>query len=252
VKAYITPNAPISEQQMVRMGWLGLAALIWILFKPAIMPNPLDIILSIPNLWNDGGLRDALITSFVTNVQAIVVSAAISLPLAWLSRVPIIRPLAEGIAKLRFLSPAIFFIILLFMLGSPHAVKIAMLVLGESFFLMTSMVNVVQGIPASSFDEATVLRMSPWQSTWYVVVRGTLHQALEAIRDNTAMGWSMLMMVEGFLRSEGGIGVLMLNQERYMKFDNVYGIALSVLVVGIGQDLGLRWLRGALCPHTKL
>lgn len=249
----ITPNGVASESiaTSIKLGLLALGVILWIMFKPLVMPNPYEIIISLPNLWFDG-LQDALLTSFWTATQAILISSAISLPIAYLCRVPLVRPIADAISQLRFLSPAVFFLILLFIFGKPHLVKIGMLVLGETFFLVTSMVNTVLAIPDDAFDEAKVLRMDDWTAVWYVIVRGTLADAIKAIRDNAAIGWGMLTMVEGFLRSEGGIGVMVANQERYMHFDSVYGIALVVLLVGKGQDYLLRMLEAYACPHTTL
>ena len=251
---YVTPNAvvPSGASAWLRMGWLLIGCLAWTTFKPAVFPGIAEIAAAIPTLWLGGEFRDALTTSFTTNIIALIISSMLALPLAYLSRVPACRPLALAVSQLRFLSPAIFFLVLLFLLKDSIKVKVAMLVLGETFFLATTMINVVQGIPNEAFDEARVLRMDEWKATYYVVIRGTLHNALEAIRDNAAIGWSMLMMVEGIIRSQGGLGVLMLNQERYMRFDIIWAIAISVLLVGIAQDMGLRWLRGEVCPHTKL
>lgn len=249
-----TPNATITPdvRMAIWIGWIVLALVGWTLARPAIFPDPWEVLQALPGLWASEGLGQALTTSFTVNIQAIVLSTLIALPVAYVSRVPVFEPLVRVLSQLRFLSPAVFFLVLLFMLGSGRGVKIGMLVLGETFFLVTTMANAVQGIPESAFDDARVLRMSEWTATWYVAVRGTLAQALEAVRDNAAIGWSMLMMVEGVIRSEGGLGVLLLNQERYMRFEAVYGIALVVLVVGLTQDFLLRELRTALCPHTKL
>lgn len=249
-----TPNAGVPSGTLagIRVGWVLVALGIWLALLPPILPKPLEVLQAFPTLISEDGLLAALAKSFTTNIKALVVSAAIALPVAYLSRVPLFRPLGQFISQLRFLSPAMFFLVLLLIVKTPSKVKLAMLVLGEVFFLTTTMVNAVMNIPEESFDEARVLRMSEWVATWYVVVRGTLATALEAIRDNAAIGWGMVMMVEGFVRSEGGVGVLMLNQEKYFHFDKVYGIAIAVLVVGIAQDLALRWLRGEVCPHTRL
>lgn len=253
-RTLVTPNAEVSKDISVylRLGWLVCAILAWTSLRPAVMPDVWQVIGSLPRLWTENGLGEALQSSLFTNIKALTISIVIAMPLAYLSRVPLVRPIAQAVSQLRFLSPAVFFMVLLFALGSASSVKVGMLVLAEVFFLTTTMVNAIQNIPDDAFDEARVLRMSDWVSVWYVVVRGTLHIALEAIRDNAAIGWSMVMMVEGFIRSEGGVGVLLLNQERYLKFDAVYGIALTVLLVGITQDWLLRELRGYLCPHTKL
>jgi NitT/TauT family transport system permease protein len=190
-------------------------------------------------------------TSFTTNLQAIVLSTIISLPLAYLSLTPIVRPVALGISKLRFLSPAVFFLVLLFVTSSGHQVKVVMLSLGEAFFLVTTMIGVVESIPSDDFDDARTLRMDEWKVTWYVVIRGTIPQAIDAVRDNAAMGYSMLMMVEGLVRSEGGLGVLILNQEKHMNFSMIYAIALVILLVGLAQDFVLVWIRNGFCPYAE-
>jgi NitT/TauT family transport system permease protein len=250
----ITPNAevPSGASTLIRIGWLVIAALAWTILKPTVFPGVITIAQAIPTLWLGDDFGPALRGSFGTNITALLISALLALPISYLSRVPAVRPFAMAVSQLRFLSPAIFFLVLLFLLKDGGKVKVAMLVLGETFFLATTMINAVQGIPTEAFDEARVLRMNEWKATYYVVVRGTLHTALEAIRDNAAIGWSMLMMVEGIIRSQGGLGVLMLNQERYMRFDIIWAIAASVLIVGIAQDWALKELRGAVCPHTKL
>lgn len=93
---------------------------------------------------------------------------------------------------------------------------------------------------------------SAWVVTWYVVVRGTWDQALDAIRDNEAMGWGMLMMVEGIVRSEGGIGVLLIDNSKYRDFPAVYALALAVLLMGLVQDWALTAVKQAWCPYAAM
>jgi NitT/TauT family transport system permease protein len=247
-----TPNESVSENTswIIIGGWVVLWLGYWTLLKPTVFPTPFEVLGELPDLWFQEGLGQELITSFTVNLEALVLSALISLPLAYLSLTPLIRPIALAISKLRFLSPAVFFLLLLFATNNGHQVKVLMLTLGETFFLVTTVVGVVGTIPSDVFDDARTLRMNEWTVTWYVVIRGTVAQALDAIRDNAAMGWSMLMMVEGFVRSEGGVGVLILNQERHMNFAVIYAVALAVVIVGLLQDAVLVWIRRTLCPYA--
>jgi NitT/TauT family transport system permease protein len=87
---------------------------------------------------------------------------------------------------------------------------------------------------------------------WEVVIRGTADQALEALRQNAAMGWMMLTMVEGVVRSEGGIGAMMLNENKHLQLDAVFALIGVVLVVGVVQDAALAWLRRTVCPWAEL
>lgn len=253
MSAAVTPNAPLPRAHAgaITAGWALLVLVAWTLWRPVLLPGPVSVVTSWPALWSQGGLGQALATSFATNLEAVGISALIALPIAYASRVPIVRPVALALAKLRFLSPAVFFMVLLFALRDAHTLKLGMLVLGISSYLLTSMVTVVQGLPDTSFDEARLLRMDEWKATWYVVVRGTLPQAIDALRDNAAMGWSMLMMVEGLVRGEGGVGVLLLEQEKYFNLAAVYAIALAILAGGLLQDTAWRALRAWLCPYQE-
>lgn len=249
-----TPNEPIGRELAgaVLWLWVGVATVIWIVFKPVIFPAPWDVAQAFPALWFERGLGQELLASLRINVEALVVSTVIALPLAYVSRVALAAPVAGGLSKLRFLSPAVFFVPLVFLTTSGHQLKVAMLVMGEAWFLLTTMLGVVATIPADAFDDARTLRMGEWTVTWYVVVRGTLAQALWAIRDNAAMGWGMLMMVEGIVRSEGGVGVLLIDASKYREFAVVYALALTVLAAGLLQDSGLAWVARAACPYAAM
>lgn len=253
IKTICTPNQHVALRTtgLIIAGWVVLWLGWWTAFKPAIFPNPLGVVNAFPALWMEKGLGQDLLSSFTVNLEAIALSIILSLPLAYFSKTPIVRPLAQALSKLRFLSPAVFFMLLVFMTSSGHAVKVAMLTLGESFFLVTTMMNVVDEIPDYKLDDARTLQMSEWQVTWYVVMRGTMAQALEAIRDNMAMGWAMLMMVEGIVRNEGGVGVLLMNQQRVLNLADVYAIAAAVIVVGLGQDYAIGWATRAVCPWME-
>lgn len=252
VKAACTPNEVTRDAWAILAAWVVVCLGYWAWAKPVMLPSLPDVLGALPGLWWEEGLGPALASSWVVNVEALALSTAVSLPLAYLSRTPVVRPLAVGLSKLRFLSPAVFFLVLIFLASSGHQVKLLMLALGESFFLVTTMTNVVAAIPADQFDDARTLRMSEWQATWYVVVRGTLPQALDAVRDNAAMGWSMLTMVEGIVRSEGGVGVLLLNNQHHMNLAEVSAIAAVVVAVGLTQDAAIGWFRRGACPWASI
>lgn len=248
----LTPNEILQsawEPWFIVTFWYALWIALWEMFRPVIFPSPWDVFNAFPALWMQDGLGDALLSSLTVASEALVLSAAISLPLAYLCRVPAIRPLARAVAQLRFLSPAVFFLMLLLLASNGHIVKVLMLTMGETFFLVTSMIDIVDAIPNERFDDCRTLRMSEWQATWYTVVRGTLSQAIQAIRANNAMGFASLMMVEGIVRSEGGVGVMILNNEKHMEFASLWAIATAILLVGLGMDFLISLSQLVICPY---
>lgn len=253
-RAAITPNEHVSRRDVfvIMAGWCAVWLAYWTLARPLVFPSPLDVLWAFPDLWLTQGLGQELWASWLVNLDALVLSCAVALPLAYLSRTPAVAPLAAGASKLRFLSPAVFFLPLLFIAPSGHALKILMLTSGMVFFLLTSMLDVVATIPSEKFDDARTLRMSEWQATYYVVVRGTVDQLLDQLRNNAAMGWSLLMMVEGIVRSEGGIGVMLIDQSKHWSFADAWAIAIAVVIVGLAQDWLLTGLKQAACPWATL
>lgn len=250
----LTPNDAVSRRTAlsILVWWMVAWLAYWSLFRPAIFPSPLDVLAAVPDLWFRDGLGQQMATSWWVNAEALVLSTALALPVAYLSRVPAVAPIAVMLSKVRFLSPAVFFLILLWVTSDGHAMKVWMLTLGEVFFLLTTAVTTVQAIPAERFDDARTLRMGEWLVTWYVVVRGTLADLLAAIRDNAAMGWCAVMYVESMVRSEGGVGVMLLNQGKFFNFGAFYAVALAIILVGVGQDYLLGAIRRAACPYADL
>jgi len=66
------------------------------------------------------------------------------------------------------------------------------------------------------------------------------------------MGWMMLTMVEGISRSEGGIGALLLNQNKHFHLEAVFAIQLSILIIGLFQDYMLGVAKKFICPYADL
>ncbi|MEO5728876.1 MAG: ABC transporter permease subunit, partial [Byssovorax sp.] len=119
-------------------------------------------------------------------------------------------------------------------------------------FFVTSMAQVVIEIPRAEFDHMRVLGSSELRIFWEVVVRGTLDKALDVLRQNLAMGWAMITMVEGISRAEGGIGALILNQNKHFMLAEVYAILLVILVLGLTMDYAMGALTNVLCPHAAM
>jgi NitT/TauT family transport system permease protein len=162
------------------------------------------------------------------------------------------RPFVEFCSKARFFSMAGFVTMFTLAFGGGHGLKVALLTFGMTVFFVTSMSAVVAGIPRSEWDQARSLRMSPWRMVWEIVVLGKADEAFEVLRQNAAIGWMTLTLVEGLVRSEGGIGGILLTQSKYRHWDAVFAIQLTVLLVGIFQDRFIVYLKRVFCPYAFL
>ena len=59
-------------------------------------------------------------------------------------------------------------------------------------------------------------------------------------------------MVEGISRSEGGVGALLLNQNKHFHLAEVFAIQLLILTVGLLQDFAIGIGKRLLCPWAHI
>ncbi len=252
VQEALTPNGRVSK----RVHWiLGLGTLIVLLgawtFRPTFLPSIPEVVEAFPRLI-DQGLIEQLFVSLTTNLQAIFITCVLTIPLAYLTVLPAIRPLVRALSKGRFLGITGFVILFTLVFGGGHALKVALLVFGLGVFLITSLYDIVEAIPREEFDHARTLRLGNWGAVVEVVILGHLDAVIDAIRQNAAMGWVMLTMVEGLVRFEGGLGAMMLAEDKHIKLDAVFAIQSIVLLIGIIQDWSFVGIRKVLCPYASL
>jgi NitT/TauT family transport system permease protein len=247
------PNKVVSRNTvrwLVTFQLLMLVA-IWVFSPTVFLPKPGEVFQSLHDLWFEG-LGSELITSFYLNLQAIALSAILSLLLAYATVIPFFRPIVALLSKLRFLSMVGLTFFFTLMATTGHELKLFLLVFSVAVFFVTGMAEVVAAIPKETFDLARTLRMGEWRVVYEVVVLGQADKAFEVLRQNAAMGWMMLTMVEGISRSEGGVGAMLLNQNKHFHLSAVFAIQLTILVLGLGQDYAIGLLRKICCPYAEL
>lgn len=246
------PNGHVSKRAHWAIGGATVALLLvaWSL-RPAFLPGPSDVLHAYPALM-DQGLMEQMFVSLTVNFQALAITCFLTLPLAYLTVLPAVRPFVRVLSKTRFLGLTGFVVLFTLLFGGGHWLKVSLLVFGMGVFLITSLYDIVEAIPREEFDHARTLRLGSWGSILEVVVLGRLDYVLDAVRQNAAMGFVMLTMVEGLVRFEGGLGAMMLAEDKHIKLDAVFALQALVLLIGVAQDWGLRAVRRVFCPYADL
>jgi NitT/TauT family transport system permease protein len=254
IAALFLPNRVVSPAVMriLIVVQAAVALAIWWSAPFKVLPRPDEVVRALATLWRVQGLSWEVITSLSLNLQAIAWTIVISLLLSYLTVIPFFRPIAAAVSKGRFLGLIGLTLIFTLMIGGGHALKLALLVFGMSVFFVTSMAAVIQELPREAFDHARSLGMSEFRIVWEVVVLGTAADAFEVLRQNAAIGWMMLTMVEGISRAQGGLGAMLLNQNKHFHLAEVFAIQLLILAIGILQDYAIGALRRICCPYADL
>lgn len=229
-----------------------IALLVWFLSQSPLLPTPIEIVQAFGRLTREENMIQELWTSMALSLEAMLYATFFSLLIAYATVVPFFRPLAFLVSKFRFLTLVGLSFVFTLMTHSGHSLKVWLLVFGITVFFVTSMVGVVQTVSRNELNHARTLRMSEWQVVWEVIILGRIDVVFDVIRQNFAIAWALLTLVEGIVRSEGGVGVLLLNQNKHFRIDAVFAIQLAILLVGIALDYGIGFLKRLFCPYATL
>lgn len=229
---------------------LGYGAWVYAHAQNPVIPTLPEVGRAWVTLVNQG-LVNRLVESLTLNLEALALSSVISIGLAYLSVVPMIAPFARIVALLRFLGfTGISFVFGLY--AEQRTLQVLMLTFGIMTFFTTSMLAVVGGASQDDINLARTLRCGPWETVWNAIIRGQLDQTFVVLEQTAAIGWVMLTMVEGMVRSEGGIGVMLIDQNRRLQLAAVFALQGTILLTGLLLVKGISFIRGLLCPWSTL
>jgi NitT/TauT family transport system permease protein len=251
--AAFTPNKVVSKTtiKLIVAVEVTLFLLLWLFSPFTLLPTMNEVWSAFCEQWNQG-LPGELLVSFYANLQAIGIASIISLGLAYLTVLGGFRPVVTMLSKLRFLSMIGLSFFFTVATKSQHELKISLLVFSISVFFVTGMADVIESIPKEQYDLARTLRMGPWRTVYEVVILGQIDKGFDVLRQNAAIGWMMLTMIESMVRSEGGIGAMLTTANKHFYLSAVFAIQITILLLGLFQD----WMIGAakhlFCPYAAL
>jgi len=247
------PNALINRRTfaLLCLGQGLVAVALWTFATSPVVPKPLDILHAFGEL-SGGDFYSDLATSTWLACQSVVLTFVVSLAIVYASVLPFFRPLAQLVSKARFLSLVGLSFLFTMALSGGHELKVSLLVFGMTVFYVTSLLDVLDSIPRHEFAHARTLGLNEWGVVREVVILGRIDQAFELLRQNFAIAWMMLTMVEGISRAEGGVGALLLNQNKHLRLDSVFAIQITIFVIGILLDGLLGMMRRFFFPYSVL
>jgi NitT/TauT family transport system permease protein len=252
LKSLITPNQIIDMKAMQMVVWSEIIFFIalWMVSPFRFVPNPMKVYAAAVELLQYDNLGPSIMQSFQLNVEVIIVSTFLSLILAYANTLNIFKPMVRAFANLRYLSMVGLQIYFVQIFGGQ--IKLSVLVFSVSVFFVTGMADVISSIPREQYDLAKTLGFGEWRTVWEVVVLGQRDKAFDVLRQNAAIGWMMLTVAEGMDRSQGGIGVLLLDSNKHFDPPPIFAILIIILILSLGQDAFLGWLRHKTCPYADL
>ncbi|MDO7876130.1 hypothetical protein Q5H93_15405 [Hymenobacter sp. ASUV-10] len=249
-----TPNAqpPRATLLFLIAAQALVLLMLWLFYPLQIFPSLGNVLIALRELITSQNLIQELWASMTTALQALGAATVLALLISYLTALPFFRPLAYAASKMRYLTLTGLTFFMALLASSGQQVKLSVLVFGATVYLVTGMTSVMLGTTQEEMDHARSLGLGEWRSFWEVVVRGKLAAMLEVVRQNFAIIWTMITLVETLYQGEGGIGLLLYKQNRYLHLDGVVAIQLIILVTGAMQDWGFTLLRRVFFPYVGL
>lgn len=234
--------------------WIVLVLTLWVVGtsgETKLFPPPSLAWEGFLDLYQEGLVRH-IFSSLWLCLQATLISIAISLFFAYLSPIPAFKPLVNMLSRMRYLPLTGITFYLAMVVNDARSMQVLVLVVFMSLYFITSLLSVIRSIPQEELDHARSLGCSRWEVLWEVVVKGRLDYVIEVLRQNLAITWMMLVTVESILVAAGGLGVLIKNSDKFMNHGRIVALQIVILLVGLGIDVFLNFLRRLVFRYSKI
>lgn len=254
MKKIFSPFGKVSRQSLSIIITLQvmLFLILWHITSDGLIPSPLKVAKAFLHLLSTGLLLDNILVSLTLTIKALFYSIVITLFFAYLSVIPFFRSIAAFLVKCRYLTLTGLIFIFTLLTKDGNQLKLTLLVFGMVPFFVTSFLSVIISTNKQQYELCKTLGYNNWQTLYEVIIIGKADQVLEILRQNFAISWLMITLIEGLNMSEGGIGALLIKYNKYNDLTNVLALQLVIFVVGLGFDFLMGKMRKWLFPYTKI
>lgn len=225
---------------------------LWEITSNGLIPSPFKVANAFLHLISTGLLIDNILVSLLLTIKALFYSIVITLFFAYLSVIPFFESLAAFLVKCRYLTLTGLIFIFTLLTKDGNELKLSLLVFGMVPFFVTSFLSIIITTNKQQYELSKTLGYNNWQILYEVIIVGKADQVLEILRQNFAISWLMITLIEGLNMSEGGIGALLIKYNKYNDLTNVLALQLVIFLVGLGFDFLMGMMRRWLFPYTKI
>ena len=252
--SYLKPNfilkRSVQTMFLIYLGWTFLFVLLFQMNTNEMIPKPLGVIREACRIVKSGSFVDNFLATIFFIFKGMGYSIAISLVLVYTVKIDVFKGLSQFVSKLRFLTYTGIVFLFTVLMHDSGQIKSSVLIFGIVPYFVTSLLAYINDIQEKEYQLCYTLKMNEWQTLYEVIIRGKLHLVLEVIKQNFAIAWMMICGVEVLAWSQGGLGTLLVTENRHFRMDNVFAILLVILIIGMMFDYLFDILGVYLFPYT--
>lgn len=257
-KRWLALREPVSQSQS-----LISAIFIWTLFfaiwegvslaglvNDLLVPAPHTVLTTLVDMLINRDLLSDILISVWRVVFSFGIACAIAVPLgvamgAFPSIEAVFNPF---VSAWRYLPAPSFIPILLMWFGTGETPKIALLVIGVVFFLITLIMDHTRQVRAELVETGLTLGGNRLTIVRTIIFPAVMPNILIAMRQMLAVTWTYLVIAE-IVASTTGIGAMMMRARRFLHTDEIMAGIVVIGVLGLSFDILFRKLHRWLFPY---
>lgn len=218
----------------------------------ALVPTPVDVGRTILSLVTEKDFAGDVAASLHRIVVSFGIAAVIALPLGVLmGAFPVVEAFFNPlVSPLRYLPAPSFIPLLLALLGTGDDQKIALLVIGVVWFLISLIMDDTKRVPVELVEASRTLGAGRLGAITAVILPAALPFFLDTMRQMLAVSWTYLVIAE-IIAATDGIGAVMMRARRLVRMDVILACILTIGFLGLLSDTFLRWLRWQAFPYLR-
>jgi NitT/TauT family transport system permease protein len=220
------------------------------LSNQALLPHVTRVATAFATLFTERGFHFDVLASLWRIALSFTLVCAIGVPVGVLmgAFLRIDALLGPFVSTWRYLPAASFVPLLLMWFGADEGQKIALLVLGAVWFLITLVADHTKSVRKELVETSLTLGASKWQVLWTVIIPAALPNIFVAMRQMLAIGWTYLVIAE-IVATTDGIGAAMMRSKRFLRVDEIIAAIVMIGVLGLLSDIAFRRFARALFPY---
>lgn len=251
---------PIPQRAAVVLGisvWViffGLweAAVFFRWVNPLFMPAPHQALGALLRLFSEQNFIVDVGISVYRIVLSFAIACALAIPLGILmgSFRRVDAFFAPLVSAWRYLPAPSFIPLLLMWFGTGDTQKIALLLLGVIWFLITLIADHVKAVRSELIETSLTLGGDRPQVLWTVVIPAAMPNIVVAMRQMLAVSWTYLVIAE-IVAATTGIGAMMMRAQRFMRVDDIMAGIIAIGLLGLLFDFAFRAAHRLLFPYLE-
>lgn len=229
------------------------------IISPGILPNPVDVVKSVPTLFGDHHLLLNIWYTVKLNLLGYLIAVVVAVPLGFLIGIyPLFNSLfRKYFEAARYLPLPTVSGIFISIFGLAFGMKASFLAFGIFIFALPSVIGKVMDLqnPANVKDNvyiqtAKTMGMGNWQMFKYVYFPYVMEKVYDDIRSLVAISYTYVVIAES-LNKVGGIGAMISTFTRQSRTPEIYALLFIIVLIGLAQDWVFGKMKPVLFPHTK-